>query len=86
MARRGRRGYDRVVRRTEKLLLGAALALAVACGERGPRPGEPVRITAGRNGYEPWRVRAVKDVPLTLVVTRTTDETCARPSRPRCAP
>jgi plastocyanin domain-containing protein len=54
----------------------AALALA-ACGERGPKPGEPVKITVTKNGYEPWRVPARAGVPLTLVVTRTTDETCA---------
>jgi plastocyanin domain-containing protein len=58
-------------------LLAAALAAAVACGDRAPRAGEPVKITVTKNGFEPWRVQARKDVPLTLVVTRTTDETCA---------
>jgi plastocyanin domain-containing protein len=63
-------------RPTKALLLAAALA--AACGERGAdRPGEPVRITVTKNGYEPWKVQARKGVPLTLVVTRTTDETCA---------
>jgi plastocyanin domain-containing protein len=56
---------------------GIALAAALAaCADRGP-PAGSVRITVGRNGYEPWRVEARKGVPLTLVVTRTTDETCA---------
>jgi plastocyanin domain-containing protein len=36
-----------------------------------------VKITVGRNGYEPWRVEARRGVPLVLEVTRTTDETCA---------
>jgi plastocyanin domain-containing protein len=54
----------------------AALALG-ACAKRDPPPGEPVKITVTKNGYEPWKVRARKGVPLTLVVTRTTDETCA---------
>ena len=59
------------------LLLAAALVATAACGARDQRPGEPVRITVTKNGYEPWRVRAWKGVPLTLVVTRTTDATCA---------
>lgn len=61
-------------------MLRAALvlvALAAACQARGPAAGEPVRITVTRNGYEPWRVEAKAGVPLTLVVTRTSDDTCA---------
>jgi len=58
-------------------VLAAALVAAAGCADRGPKPGEPVKITVTRNGYEPWRVQARKDVPITLVVTRTTDETCA---------
>ncbi len=57
--------------------LAAGLVAVAACGSREQRPGEPVRITVTKNGYEPWRVRAWKGVPLTLVVTRTTDQTCA---------
>ncbi len=57
--------------------LAAAFVAATGCGDRGSKPGEPVKITVTRNGYEPWRVQARKDVPITLVVTRTTDETCA---------
>ena len=53
-----------------------ATVLAAACSDRGAAGG-PVAITVTRNGYEPWRVEARKGVPLTLVVTRTTDETCA---------
>ncbi len=55
----------------------AVLLAAAGCQARTPAPGEPIRITVTKNGYEPWRVEARKDVPLTLVVTRTTDETCA---------
>ncbi len=58
------------------ILVGVALA-AAACGERAQAPDAPVKITVTKRGYEPWRVQARKDVPLTLVVTRTTDETCA---------
>lgn len=63
-------------RTTTAVLLGALLACA-ACGAREQKPGEPVKITVTKNGYEPWKVRAWKGVPLTLVVTRTTDQTCA---------
>ncbi len=53
-----------------------AAALALAC-RTAPREGEPVRITVTKNGYEPFEVKATAGKPLTLVVTRTTDETCA---------
>lgn len=65
------------MRRMTVVLLGAALLACAACGKAEQKPGEPVKITVTKNGYEPWRVRAWKGVPLTLVVTRTTDETCA---------
>lgn len=58
------------------VLLAAALLASAGC-EREQRPGEPVKIAVTGKGYEPWRVRAWKGVPLTLVVTRTTDTTCA---------
>jgi plastocyanin domain-containing protein len=61
--------------RTATLL--AVLLGAAGCPARAPAPGEPVRITVTQNGYEPWRVEARAGVPLTLVVTRTTDQTCA---------
>ncbi len=64
------------MRRIAIAVLGAAIVAGAAC-HRGQRPGEPVKITVTRNGYEPWKIRAWKGVPLTLVVTRTTDETCA---------
>jgi plastocyanin domain-containing protein len=59
------------------LVAAAALAaLATACRSE-PREGEPVKITVTKNGYEPFEVKARAGKPLTLVVTRTTDETCA---------
>jgi plastocyanin domain-containing protein len=64
------------VRRALALALAAA-ALAPSACRRAVREGEPVRITVTKNGYEPARVPAVRGRPLTLVVTRTTDETCA---------
>lgn len=64
-------------RRLAPLLVAAALLAGAACGKKEQQRGEPVKITVTKNGYEPWKVRAWKGVPLTLVVTRTTDETCA---------
>ena len=63
--------------RTITLTLITLLAGLAACDRGGAKPGEPVKITVTKRGYEPWKVQAKKDVPLTLVVTRTTDETCA---------
>lgn len=54
-----------------------SFSTSLACAERAPKPGEPVKITVTRNGYEPWRVQARQGQPLTLIFTRTTDETCA---------
>jgi plastocyanin domain-containing protein len=65
------------MRATAAILLVAAALAGAACRDHSPRAGEPVRITVTKNGYEPWRVEARQGVPLTLVVTRTTDETCA---------
>ncbi len=58
------------------IAVALAAALALAC-RRAPTDEGPVRITVTKNGFEPWKVRATKGKPLTLVVTRTTDETCA---------
>ncbi|HEY6101520.1 MAG TPA: cupredoxin domain-containing protein [Anaeromyxobacter sp.] len=62
------------------LTLAAALAIGapgLACREAPPGERGPVRITVTKNGYEPFRVQATRGRPLTLVLTRTTDETCA---------
>jgi plastocyanin domain-containing protein len=50
----------------------AALALAACPGAPGP-----VKLTVTKNGFEPPTVQARAGTPLTLVVTRTTDQTCA---------
>jgi plastocyanin domain-containing protein len=54
----------------------ALLALALAC-KGGPAAGEPVQVKVTPNGYEPWKIPAKKGEKLVLVVTRTTDKTCA---------
>ncbi len=51
----------------------AALAAALACSGRSG----PVEMKVTRNGFEPALVRAEQGKPLELVITRTTDETCA---------
>ncbi len=60
--------------RADLLAAAAALALA-ACHSSGPRE---VKVTVGANGFDPWRIDARSGEKLVLVVTRTTDETCAR--------
>ncbi len=58
------------------LLLAAALAGApapLAC-RSGPRE---VAVTVGVNGFDPWKIDARKGEKLVLVLTRTTDDTCA---------
>jgi plastocyanin domain-containing protein len=60
-----------------RLAAAAVAALAALACRSGPREGEPVKITVTKNGYEPFEVKATAGKPLTLVVTRTTDETCA---------
>ena len=55
-------------------LLGVTLLLAPGCSRD---TGGPVKITVTKNGYEPPTIQAKAGQPLTLVVTRTSDETCA---------
>ncbi len=62
------------MRRTTALLGAAALALGGAC-HRGA--DEPIRIAVTKRGFEPYQVKAQAGKPVTLVLTRTTDETCA---------
>ena len=57
---------------TRLAILAACLGLA-ACRAR---PGE-VEVKVGVNGFDPWRIEARAGKPLALIVTRTTDDTCA---------
>ncbi len=55
----------------------AAVAVAAFLGGcRGGSPGE-VAVRVGRNGFDPARIEARAGKALVLVVTRTTDDTCA---------
>jgi plastocyanin domain-containing protein len=42
------------------------------------KPGAPIAITADDKGYTPSSVEVKKGSPVTLVFTRTSDDTCAR--------
>jgi plastocyanin domain-containing protein len=71
-------------------LLGVAVVLAVACGKSqpsgetpatvatAPAQGGSVAVTADEKGFTPSEVHATKGVPLSLVFTRTSDNTCAK--------
>jgi plastocyanin domain-containing protein len=54
-------------------VLAGVLALA---GCHRAAPGE-VAVTVGVNGFDPWRIEALAGKPLVLLITRTTDDTCA---------
>jgi len=66
-------------------LLAAALLLAfagAACADSAkpaakPAAGTTVAMKVTSSGFEPATVQARKGEPLTLVITRTTEKTCA---------
>ena len=65
------------------LVSGALLFFAVAC--TGAKAGEPAKAQPGtiqlqvtEAGFVPNRIKVQKGQPLTLVVTRKTDQTCAK--------
>jgi len=60
------------------LLLPALAALAFPVLAAEPvKAGKTVQMTVTEDGYVPERIEARKGVPLTLVITRKTDRTCA---------
>ncbi len=58
-------------------LAAAALVLAGLLAASGGSP-RVVELRVTGRGFEPWRVTVKKDEPVRLVVTRTTDDTCAK--------
>ena len=67
---------------TLSLILAAPMVLG--CGGAPPprtaataSPGQPIAITVTEDGFEPAEVHVAQGVPVTLVVTRKTDKTCA---------
>lgn len=59
------------------LIFGLAAAFAAGCAKSAPRPGyAEVAIHVTSDGFVPSRAIAPRGKPVTLVVTRETDETC----------
>ena len=61
--------------------IGAAVALTAGSGCAGTSPGVQgpvVRLEATSEGFVPEQVVIPADRPVTLLVTRRTDQTCAR--------
>lgn len=71
------------MRVSARLLAAAVLAIALpalstqAAGPAKPAAGATVAMKVTSDGFEPDKVKATKGQPLTLVITRTTDKTCA---------
>ena len=59
------------------LPLLAALTLALPARAAEPAKGKTVQMTVTEDGYVPARIEAKKGEPLTLVITRKTERTCA---------
>jgi plastocyanin domain-containing protein len=61
-------------------LLSALIALCLASPTRAgeaAKAGKTVQMTVTEDGYVPDKIEARKGEPLTLVITRKTDRTCA---------
>jgi len=63
-------------------LLGVAMLSSVVMAPLATRAAtaeaRTIELSVTKNGFEPDRVNVAKGVPLKLVVTRRTDETCAK--------
>jgi plastocyanin domain-containing protein len=59
------------------LLPVAAMLLAAPARAAEPPKGKTVQMTVTEDGYVPDKIEAKKGEPLTLVITRKTDRTCA---------
>ncbi len=58
--------------------LAAALAIGVSVPAVAADTGRRVELTVTSKGFAPTPVKVKAGEPLTLVVTRTTDKTCAK--------
>lgn len=61
-------------------LVAVSLGVLTFAGAAAASGGSPqvVELRVTGRGFEPWRVTLKKDQPVRLVVTRITDDTCAR--------
>jgi plastocyanin domain-containing protein len=56
----------------------ALAALAASCGKQATQAqGGALTMSVTENGFEPDHLKVKKDHPVTLVITRKTDATCA---------
>lgn len=61
-----------------RLLTAAALVLALAPCANADAKGQRIELSVTSKGFEPTPVKVKKGEPVTLVVTRKTDRTCAK--------
>jgi plastocyanin domain-containing protein len=59
-------------------LVSSGLILAVGCAKNKKPAGQEVQIMVTEKGFEPARTVIKKGEPVTLVVERKTDQTCAK--------
>ncbi len=62
---------------TRTLATAALLMLAVGCSSAGAAREQRVKIAVTEKGFEPASVTVQSGRPVTLLVTRRTDHTCA---------
>ena len=64
----------------QSFLMLAAVAALAGCASKNAAEAEPTRvaITVTEKGFEPAVVTVPHDKPVILMVTRKTDQTCAR--------
>ena len=60
------------------VLASAAFILASGCAKNKKPSGQEVQITVTEKGFEPARSVIKKGEPVTLIVERKTDQTCAK--------
>lgn len=58
-------------------LFFAALVLGTGAGCAGSNGPVEIRVTASENGFQPESLTVAKGRPTTLIITRTSDATCA---------
>jgi plastocyanin domain-containing protein len=62
----------------QRLILALAVALAAGCARPAAKPGyAEVAIHVTSDGFVPKQASVPRGKPVTLVVTRDTDQTCA---------
>jgi plastocyanin domain-containing protein len=54
------------------------LAVALACSQPTTAQDGAIHMSVTTSGFEPSNIKAKKGVPLKLVITRKTDQTCAK--------